>query len=235
MKNTLKLIVSTIFILTGVLSFGQSLNFSGGYTMSTLKSEYIKKVEELSASSNNSFKYKNVNGVNFTIGGEFILGERISLEVGVKYQTRGVKLEFEQNYDSGVDYYKLVGESKTKMSYIDLPIVLNTAITNGDFRVYGRTGIYMGLLINGKLSQRFESESSYGENEIYTDFMKLTTKEKRDLGINPGLVIGLGAEYEGFYFETNYNIGVLSLKAIDSKFFTHDVSFCLGYKIKVNK
>jgi hypothetical protein len=238
MKSTLRIMVLAAFTLIGTASFGQSLNFNGGFTTSTLKMEGLSDGSSTEtyngATYTNSYKNKNVNGYNAAIGYEFKLGDRLSLETGLKLQTRGYKMEYEYSFVNGSDNSREISTVNYKMNYLDLPIVLNTAILTGDVRVYARTGFYVGFMTGAKYSERSEYTSSNGDNGIY-EFSEKVDGGDIDERLTGGLVLGAGAEYKGFYFEANYNLGAYSLENIDYEMYTHDISFSLGYKLKFKK
>jgi hypothetical protein len=238
MKNTLRITATAVLTLIGTASFGQSLNFNGGFTASTIKMEGMKdesSTETMDGNSyNSSTNYKCTNGFNAAIGYEFKLGKRLSLETGLKFQTRGYKMEYKFSNRNEYENFNMFSSGSYKMNYLDLPIVLNTAILTGDFKVYARTGIYAGFMTGAKYKGRYEYTSSNGDNgsEEYSE--KIAT-EDLDGRYTGGLVLGAGAEYKGFYFEANYNLGVASLEDFDNKIYTNDLSFSLGYKLKFKK
>ncbi len=238
MKKTIRLTAIAAFTLIGTASLGQSLNFNGGFTTSTFKMEGMTDESSSYSSDGYSYtystKFKHLNGFNAALGYEFKFGKRLSLETGLKYQTRGFRIVGEYSYKYGTEKSESHSTISYKMNYLDLPIVLNTAILTGDFRVYARTGIYAGYMTGAKYMGRHDYQSSNGDNgsEEFSEKMEADDLEGRFAG---GLILGAGAEYKGFYFEANYNIGVASLEDIDDKTYTNDLSFSLGYKLKFKK
>ena len=184
-----------------------------------------------------SQKIKSTTGINAAIGYEFKLGKRLSLETGLKYQTRGYKMVSEWSQVDGSESYSNTSSYDYKMNYLDIPIVLNTAIITGDFKVYARTGIYAGLLTRAKLSEQAEWTSTNGDNGSYDESQTYSGGDIADMEdrITGGIILGVGAEYNGFYFEANYNLGAYSLANMDYELSTRDLSLSLGYKFKFNK
>ena len=238
MKTTLQITTLAVFTFIGTISFGQSLNISGGYTTSGFMSKNMEEAEYTESYGDgiytSSYKYKNVGGYNASIGYEFRLGNRLSLETGFKYQTRGFQEVSERGYQSATESSTSSDVTKYKFNYLDVPVVLNTAITTGDFRSYIRTGIYAGFMTGGKYSEHSEYSSSNGEKGEYTYSEKMVNEFPADR-FTGGFIVGAGAEYKGFYFETNLNLGAFSLANFDSELYTRDLSFSLGYKIKFTK
>lgn len=218
-------------------STGQSLNVSGGYSSSTItfnggNESYTETYNGTTYTY--SEKVKNRSGFNVSLAYEFRLGNRLSLETGLKYQTRGFRMESEysiisESYDS-----KESSTFKFKSNYLDLPIVLNTAILTGDVRVYARTGIYAGFFTGGKYSEKGVYESSDGDNGIYEYTGKMDDFDREER-ITAGVLVGVGAEYKGLFVETNFSIGPMMVTEMDSEMFTKDLSFTIGYKLKFKK
>jgi hypothetical protein len=238
MKSTLKITAFAVLTLITVTSFGQSVNFSGGFTTSTIKMDgmtdgtFTEVIDDGTYSS--SSKYKNTSGFNASIGYEIPLAGRFSLETGLKFQTRGVKAEEEYSFVTSSYNSRDISSTINKINYLDLPVVLNTAILTGDFRVYARTGVYIGFMTGTKYSVRGEYTSSDGFDERY-EYSETFDGGVLDERMTGGLVLGAGAEYKSFYFEANYNLGVYSLANQNYKMYTHDISLSLGYKLKLSK
>jgi hypothetical protein len=232
MISTLRLIALSGFVTIASSSMCQSLNFSGGFTSSTMK----EKEDEDNYGSSEFIKTGNISGFNSALGVEFRLGNRLSLETGLKFQTRGYswKIDWTELYGAYTDFE--TWEYTLKMNYIDLPVVLNTAVLLGDVRVYTRTGIYTGLLTRAREDLRLNYSSSDGEMESdeYTEILKGEDFESEER-VTGGLILGAGVEFKNFFFESNYNFGVYALRDLDYGLFTHDFSLTLGYKIKFKK
>lgn len=238
MKRVLLTLVATATI--AVSSYGQSLNFSGGFTTSNIR---IKGGEDLSETGtfdggaiSNSIKKKNSNGYNIAIGYEFKFGDRFSLETGLKFQTRGFITEKEVSSKVGSDYYGEIRIETHKRTYLDLPIVLNTEIIRGDVRAYAKTGIYVAYLALTRYNRQSEYTFSNRDNLKDEINLKLNSGDFKNR-ITGGLVLGAGVAYKEFFFETNYNTGAFSFSSVplDNKMYTWDLSFTLGYKLNFNK
>jgi hypothetical protein len=238
MKISIKLTAIAAFALIESASFGQSLNMNVGYSLSTIKFDGLAEETGTEVDGSETYTYstkiKSVGGVTASLGYEFKLGDRLSLETGLKFQSRGSKIESNYAYDSPGYSASQSTSTKLKMNYFDLPIVLNTAILTGDLRIYARTGIYLGAAIGGNYSNRTVYTSSDGDNATY-EYSETMDSDDLDERLTGGFVLGIGAEYKGIYFETNFNMGALSLTNIDYEIYTNDLSFTLGYKLKFNK
>ena len=240
MNKTIKITVLAAFTLIGSATFGQSLNFSGGYTTSTLKGPDISESSTNETYGNTTYSssmaIKNTSGFNASMGYEFKLGDRLSLETGLKYINRGYKVIGESSYQDPT--YSSTSKSTVdyKMNYFDLPVVLNTAILTGDVRVYARTGIYAGLMTSIKYTEETEFSGTMGSG-TQSAKERVSGSDIGDLSerIGGGFVLGVGAEYKNFFFEANYTLGTYSLEHLDEETYTHDLSLSVGYKLKFNK
>ena len=238
MKTTVKVIaiLAGAFITANV--HAQSLNVNAGMSLNNFK---IGDMETGSSTSNHngatyttSYKIKSVVNATYGLSYELNLGNRLSLETGGRFMTRGFNYTSDERYDNGAQFYEDKEYTRYKINYIDVPITLNTAITTGELRTYVRTGIYAGYMMSSKYTIRAEGRDSDGYN--YSDEYSSSEMEfeggERFTG---GIQIGAGASYKQFYFETNYNIGQFNLDDFDSGISTRDLTFTLGYKIKFNK
>jgi hypothetical protein len=239
MKRVLTIAAIAIFNLIGFTSFGQSLNFSGGFNSSTIKMEGMTDGTSTEVYGGTTYTssedYKRIGGFNASIGYEFRLGERLSLETGLKFQTRGYKLESSISYQSDMYSYRESYDLKYKLNYLDLPVVLNVAILTGDVRVYARAGLYAGIMTGGKYAIKSEYSYSDGDYVVSDDTETFSGSDFDEDRYTGGFIFGAGVEYKGVYFETNYSIGAMSLASIDDESYTHDFSLSLGYKLKFKK
>jgi hypothetical protein len=228
------------FVVCGFKSFAQSLNISGGFTSSTLKSDQINEgtttVPWGEGTYTTSQYLRNVNGFNAFVGYEFSLGNRLSLETGLKLQTRGYKIENNAIFTSSYENTREKRVLAYNLKYIDLPVVLNTAITTGDFRIYARAGIFASILLDARyeVTMQYFSENIADETNEYGGLLNASDIEFEHY-FTGGFILGAGAAYKCIYFETNYNLGAFSLKNIEPEAYTHDLSFSLGYKLKFGK
>lgn len=237
MKNKFKLTALVSFLFIGTASFGQSLNISSGYTMSSIYGfdmmEYDVTQSYGDKTYSESQERKNLHGFNVSAGYEFRLGERLSLETGIRYQTRGQRLIRKMSESSSSESYQETSSLSLKMNYLDIPIVLNTAILMGDFRVYARTGFYVGYKTGEIFKKRSEYSSSDGDKGLQESSESFSGADLEPR-ITGGFLLGVGAEYKNFFLESNYNMGQdywdtwLAITDLN----TRDLLFSVGYKFK---
>lgn len=239
MVNALRSFLLSTVILLGTFSFGQSLNVSGGYTASWMRIKGVTDeppYEEHHDGPNSytrSSTNKNVSGFNVGVLYEFSLGQRLSLETGFRFQTRGYKIIKEETYEQSSSSYSQIEIGKKKMNYLDLPVILNTAISVGKYRFYARTGAYLGFLT--KMKSAGQTEYNINGEILTSSSSYLHSKGKPIERLTYGLIAGIGVEHKNFYFETNYNLGFHSYPNQQYGAYTHDLSFSLGYKIKFKR
>lgn len=239
MKNTLRITALAAFTLIGSVSFGQSLNVSAGFTTSNLRLSDGESSGSYTETYNGGIytsehAQKSIGSFNASIGFEFRLGNRLSLETGLKMLSRGYGYEYKSSYESDTESFSSFDKYSYKMNFVDLPVILNTAITTGDLRVYTRTGVYASFMS----SVRYKEHSSYSDSDgdSYTeDYDERSSEMDMDERLGAGINLGIGAEYKGFFFETNYTAGLLSMADWDVEITNHDFSFSLGYKLKFKK
>ena len=150
MKTTSKILALGLIACLNTISFGQSLNMSGGVTLSKLRFDGMESGTSTETYQETTYtadyQHKNVVGHNISLGYEFRLSDRLSLETGFRSMSRGYKSTYDRSVRSD-NYSSNSNETMSyRLNYLDLPVTLNTAITTGDLRAYIRTGIYAGYM-----------------------------------------------------------------------------------------
>lgn len=232
MKTIKQLSILLFFGLFTNTLHAQSLNVSGGFTSSIYKStdfeEYTETSNTVEGNYTESAKINRLEGFNAGLSFEFKLNKTFSLEPGLRYQTRGFKYNFMADLVSGgTELYTYNLDITYKRKCIDLPLVLNAGTDIGNFRLYGRAGIYGGLqsmfqarmIINSPSESIYRDESRYLEGEIADLF-------------TAGYLLGVGVKYKGFYLEANHNKGLLMSEDYG---LSSDFSINVGYKFQLGK
>jgi hypothetical protein len=240
MNGLRKLTGLSVLLFMGFSSFAQSLNFSAGYSSAIIKTDadrtqtYTEPFGEGALTSIYNLNY--INGLNAAIAYEFRLGNRFSLETGLKYQKRGYQQIINSSIAGDPNSWTQNTDITYHFNYIDLPVVLNTAITTGDVRIYAKTGLYAGFMIGGKYTGNTTFTASNGETNLQGYDSRFEQEEyDNDERLTAGFLLGIGAEYKGFFFESNFTQGALTPVQMDSDLYTQEFSFVLGYKIKFNR
>jgi hypothetical protein len=240
MKGLLKLTGLSVLLFMGFGTFAQSLNFSAGYSTTMIKTDekrkqsYVQPYANDMLYSDHSLLY--VNGFNAAIAYEFRLANRFSLETGLKYQKRGYQQIINRSFSNGIYSWTQDTDITYQYKYIDLPIVLNTAITTGDIRIYAKTGFYAGFMLAAKYKGSQTYKHSNGDGGIHAFDLKFEQDAyDNDERLTAGFLLGVGAECKGFFFESNFTQGAFTPVEPDSDLYTQEFSFVLGYKIKFNQ
>ncbi|MFN3529903.1 MAG: porin family protein [Bacteroidia bacterium] len=245
MKTTLKPLFIMLFLLFNSEGNGQSLNLTVGYTSSTARIEGLTLGESTINHSDGSTEYASIkinrlNGFNFGAGYEFRLGNHLSLETGLRFQTRGYSLDLtEEARIDTLNIYAADVVFDMSMNYLDVPLVLNTSFTAGDFRFYARTGMYLGVLGWVNLNTQVNMTSIFG-NDAFSEQETYGGRELENK-LTAGIILGAGVEYKGFFLEANYNRDLRAYGRFeddlfyDNKTYTRDLSLNVGYRIKFGK
>ncbi len=129
---------------------------------------------------------------SFHIGGlvEIPISEKFAVQPELLYSSQGYKIE-----ESDTDYNF---EAKTKLDYINVPIMAKYYIIDG---LSAELGPQIGVLISAKdeYDETYEGESESGEDDVKDFYNTL------DIGI------GVGASYRlnnGIFFSARYVIGL---------------------------
>jgi len=253
MKNLKRAIAFVLFLLIGTVSYGQSWNITGGYTSSTVKIDGLQEGEftETDADGNKlveSRKKNRLSGFNLGISREYKISDDFSIETGLRYQTKGYGFTQEGSITASSSEELLYIKSRFNiiMSYVDLPIVLNTGISVGDYRIYARTGVYFGALVSANFNGVSEMRGFFGnENETISVDITEDLREETGATFSTGVILGAGVSYKGFFAEINYNMAMRGIEGIElveiepgdgnTTGNMRDLSFNLGYKFKIGK
>ncbi len=130
--------------------------------------------------------------ISFHIGGlvEIPITEKFAVQPELLYSSQGYKYE-----ESDIDYSY---EAKTKMDYINVPIMAKYHIIDG---LSAELGPQIGILISAKdeYEETFDGENASGDEDVKEFYNTL------DFGI------GIGASYRlnnGLFFSARYVIGL---------------------------
>jgi hypothetical protein len=227
-------------VLTNSL-FAQSLNVSGGFTSTTFKhtmfEEYVRDITDNSSNVTEISRgeIKRLPTYNAGLSFEFKLNKILSFEPGLRYQTRGFQFhEMLKLVSDGTEVHSYNLDFTYKENYIDFPLVLNAGANFGDFSVYGRGGLYGGVLRSRytRITYNITSYDGYFENLDETELLK-----GRDLDfderITAGFLFGVGVKYKGFYLEANHNNSLVTSYEVEGM--SRDFSINAGYKFQLRK
>lgn len=235
MKRALHISITSLLLSLPIISQAQSFNISSGINISRLASSEWESGSSTYASDFENYTYSREYGYNAHLGYsgylgfEFRLKERLGLETGLRYLSRGYSY-FENGEGTGDGYFEIEKRSERyTMNYFDLPITLNFAIIKKEyFSLYARAGVYAGLMKNVRSTYTRDYQSTNSNSsgkETYKD-NEFEISER----FTAGGQLGLGAQYKGFFAEANYMLGFINPYSYDFDIRSHDISFSLGYK-----
>lgn len=130
-------------------------------------------------------------GYQFGVAAEFEIMSFLYVGASVSFFQKGDK--------QGDDTYS----AKTKLGYIDVPIVIGYKMPIGNISVFGNIGPYTSVAILGK--SVFNSEYMNEENHVHDiDFEYY----KR---FDTGVTFGMGVEFKQFQVKANYALGFVDI------------------------
>ncbi|OEJ98448.1 hypothetical protein A8C32_04330 [Flavivirga aquatica] len=136
------------------------------------------------------------------VGGvaEIMFSDKLSLQPELLFSTQGSKFEFDDEFEKE--------ETKTKLNYLNLPVIVKYYVTEG-LSIEG--GPQIGFLLSA------ESEYEYTDKEDSEFNEKETTDIKKNVsGLDLGLGFGLGYKLEGgLNFAARYNLGLSNINDFD--------------------
>lgn len=202
MKNNLLLTVS-LFLSMGC--FAQTVTFSAGagVTVSGMRGDAIKNMQQLLNFTNGIVTTKNVAG--FYAGGfaNILVGNNFSVESGLYYSTKGYELSGTYSV-KGIALLSAQASSRLQSNYIDMPVLLK-ADFNG-FQVFAgpqvsyltsaslitKAGVLGFNLLNNKMDatsqlNRWDAAVTAGAGYKFSNGIRLTASYERGLSkVNAG-------------------------------------------------
>lgn len=190
-KTVLILLVSFSFCFTELLSQGFSYGPQLGFSGTTI----IEK-DELWPVEKKSLKI----GYQLGVAAEFEI---------MSFLYVGTSLNFFQKGD------KIIGESdtkKTRLGYLDLPIVIGYKMPIGNVSVFGNIGPYTSVAIVGKTSYIYEYEEHNSESSYPIEFGEFGEYKRFDSGVT----IGAGADFKNYQLKANYYFGFVDINTSET-------------------
>ncbi|WP_293301867.1 porin family protein [Pedobacter sp. UBA4863] len=172
-------------------------------------------------------------GYNFTVFGDFGVGNNFFIQPGISLQNKGTKLE--GSFDLGNN--TVTGTNQTNVMAIEVPINAVLRIPTGQAGALQiSAGPYIGFNIDGKSTVTVTdgpgSELGKQENNLKFGSKSDDNLSSTDFGANFGLAYRLN---NGFMFGGNYGLGLSNLVPKDnrdgnsSKAANRVIGFSVGY------
>ncbi len=225
--SALLLSTSSLFAQTTTLSGSDArIGVKAGINLSTIRYSGFEGADIF-----NDATKQNV-GYNFTVFGDFGVGNNFFIQPGISLQNKGTKLE--GTYPIGNN--TITGTNTTNVMAIEVPVNAVFRIPTGTSgAVQINAGPYIGFNIDGKSKVKVTngpgSELGLQENKI--DF---GSKSDDDLsGMDFGANFGLGYRMNsGFMVSANYGLGLSNLvpkdkRTDDVKAANRVIGFSVGY------
>lgn len=222
------LLVGTALLLSSSALFAQNtmsgsdarIGIKAGVNLSTLRASGFD-----GASAINDATKQNV-GYNFTVFGDFGVGNNFFIQPGISLQNKGTKLE---NTTAGV-----TTEATANIMAIEVPVNAVFRIPTGNSGALQLSaGPYIGFNVAGKAKTKISGGNNSGTTENDLEFGNSADDNfaSTDFGANFGVGYRMG---NGFLLGANYGMGLTNLqpkdsRSGDSKYTNRVWGFSLGY------
>lgn len=187
-------------------------------------------------------------GINAQVNYLQPLSERLDLETGLLYTTKGFSyssLYTDKAGDGSYDY-KSSSITTQKFHYLDIPLSLKFSFYENDaINIYGSGGLFFGFALSAKETREDEFRYYYNDGiNVYdqSESSSITETIELDepLGINwktnIGLLGGFGVDFKGIFFEGRYHIGIANLGMEDDEMYMrNDILLSVGYRYSLKK
>ena len=163
---------------------------------------------------------KSLIGVQLGGFAEISITEKFAIQPELLFSMQGEKYEYSE---SDIDF-SLSEESKTKLNYLNIPVLAKYYVANKFALI---AGPQVGFLFSAKEDYSFK-ETFDGETDSYSE-----TVDVKDLYKTLSLSFNLGASYsitDNLFVDARYNLGLSSI----AKDFTDEFGDSSSFKIKNN-
>lgn len=218
--GALLLSATTLFAQNNMSGKDARVGIKAGVNLSTLKYSGFAGSSEL-----NDAAKQNV-GYNFTVFGDFGVGNNFFIQPGISLQNKGSKFEG--------SFAGITGERTTNVMAIEVPVNAVLRIPTGTAGALQLSaGPYIGFNVDGKTKTTITSGAAQGTTE---ESLRFGSKSDDDMsGTDFGANFGVGYRLNsGFTLGANYGLGLTNLvpsdaRSGDSKATNRVWGFSLGY------
>ena len=229
-----KLILSGAMILFATITFAQNTMTGSDARIGIKAGVNLARIHYSGDNVSNLNEYtKNNLGYNFTVFGDFGVGNNFFIQPGISLQNKGTKLE--GTFDLGSN--TVTGTSTINVMAIEVPINAVYRIPTGnEGAIHISAGPYVGFNVSGKSKVKVASGpgSELGTQENDLEFGSKTDDDLSsiDFGANFGLAYRLK---NGLLIGGNYGLGLSNLIPKDSQANNNNkatnrvLGFTLGY------
>lgn len=226
LSGAIVLLASGVFAQTGMTGADARIGIKAGVNLARIHYSG-NDVNQL-----NDYAKDNV-GYNFTVFGDFGVGNNLFIQPGVSLQNKGVKLE--GTFPVGGN--NVTGTSTVNIMAIEVPVNAVLRIPTGDAgALHLSAGPYVGFNISGKnkvnVTQSNGSQVGSQENDLKFGSSTNDDYSGTDFGANFGLGYRINS---GLIFGANYGLGLTNLvpkdkqNSNDNKATNRILGFTVGY------
>jgi hypothetical protein len=218
--SALLLSTSALFAQSTMSGSDARIGIKAGVNLSTMRFSDFNE-----AASLNDATKQNV-GYNFTVFGDFGVGNNFFIQPGVSLQNKGTKFEG--------TFAGITGEQTVNIMTIEVPVNAVLRIPTGESGAFQLSaGPYIGFNVDGKSKTKITNGTSTGTTEESLKFGSKADDDfsSTDFGANFGVGYRLN---NGFMLGANYGLGLTNMfpknaRSDDGKANNRVWGFSLGY------
>jgi hypothetical protein len=185
-----------------------------------------------------SYDGESMNGLGFSTGlsVKFPLGEHWSVRPEINFQQRSFSSEYEEDYSSGDYNYSSKAKYRTKISFIDVPVLF-------EYRTNSRLGFYVGPQVGADIGSKYLIEYESMEKDLTTGevFKSEGTEEVKSTDQSmQEISLALGTNYNldnglSFEFRFQRSIGLIDAGDFETDISMANVQLGMRYLLPVGK
>ncbi|MDQ3049886.1 MAG: PorT family protein [Bacteroidota bacterium] len=222
----LPVIIAVIGLLATTLTgTAQTFSIKAGLTFANLHSE--------SDGPDSLFDQKLKHGYQLGAMAEFPLSERLAIETGLIFSTKGyrIKEDIESGFGPSYEY-----KGRLELLYVEVPIQLTGTCKVGKLNFFGTFGPYLGYGIYGRFKDEF---TIFGETETTSDDVKWGNDKTEDFikRLDYGLTAGAGVDLNKFRIGLSYSYGLANISSFtdgNTKVQNRVIGIAVSYRFKKN-
>lgn len=176
--------VLTTYVFTQGLYYGPQLGFSGTSIITKINDNRVEKDIKI--------------GYNLGVAAEFEI---------MSFVYVGTAITFFQKGDRNKDDF---GTNKTRIGYVDIPLMVGYKMPIGNVSLSGTIGPYTSIAVVGKSVYVFHEIDH--ENSVSSLEFGETGSYKR---FDSGVTFGAGVDYKNYQLKANYSFGFVDISTSD--------------------
>lgn len=216
-------------ILLAVISFSSFSSFSQMRPGIEVGANYSNIIY----SDNNGGETSSLLGLHARGIVEFVMSDLISIETGLGYSAKGNQGTFESSFSLFGSSYNFKNESRIRLNYLNVPILVKAGINLGEGRMYLGVGPDVYFAASGNVKSE-STTTINGVSEVEKDNSNIDFKEDNISRFDLGAKGVIGYEKNGIFVQAGFEKGFINLNTdpqVDQTMLNQNFLLTIGFKL----